>query len=179
MKYPMSCLVLCLFLATPLGCGLQPKPDAPAPQEKPPNEKAVHEKPPQKAAAPTDEELLQGTWLVVSFEKDGRKQPDPSKGRVVIKGTELSIGEEGEKGDTFNFNLLPTENPKGIDLKMPGEKTPTLGIYRLEGDRLTLCVRGRGGRKKDGTPLDPLELIRPKEFASEGNMLMVLTRKKP
>lgn len=146
---------------------------------RPSGKAAERKKPPPKAATPADEELLQGTWLVVSFEKDGRKQPDPGKGRIVIKGAELSIGEEGEAEDTFSFKLLPTENPKGIDLKMPGEKTPTLGIYRLEGDRLTLCVRGRGGRKKDGTPSDPQELVRPKEFASEGNMLMVLTRKKP
>jgi uncharacterized protein (TIGR03067 family) len=135
--------------------------------------------PPQKPAAPADEELLQGTWVVVSFEKDGRKHPDPGKGRVVIRKSELSIGQEGEAGDTFTFKLHPTEKPKGIDLKMPGEKTPTLGIYRLEGDRLTLCVRGRGDRKKDGTPSDLRESSRPKEFATEGNMLMVLTRKKP
>ena len=68
--------------------------------------------------------------------------------------------------------------PKGIDLLAPAEpKAPTLGIYKLEVDSLTLCVRGQGGRNKDGTPADPIELTRPNSFSSEGGNLLLLLKK--
>jgi uncharacterized protein (TIGR03067 family) len=117
---------------------------------------------------------------MISFEKDGRTVKDLAKGRLIIKGAELSLGAEGEAGDTFRFRLSPQTTPKGIDLLSPAEpKSPTLGIYKVEGDSLSLCLRGRGARNKDGTPTDPIELIRPKSFSSaDGSMLLVLARKK-
>lgn len=134
----------------------------------------------QKNDVQPDEELLQGTWDMKSFERDGREVEDLPKGRVIIKGKELSLGEEADAEDTFTIRLTPQDNPKGIDLILPAEpKAPTLGIYKLEGDLLTLCLRGRGSRNKDGTPTDPIESTRPKGFSSEnGNMLIVLIRRK-
>ncbi len=135
----------------------------------------------RKATPRPDEELLQGTWAVVSFEKGGRKEKDVAKGRVIINGAKLSLGAEGEAGDNFTFRLFPQQTPKGIDLLTAAEpKASTLGIYKIEGELLTLCVRGRGSRTKEGKPDDPRELTRPGKFSSEdGNLLLVLMRKKP
>src|SRR5262249_26974280 len=135
----------------------------------------------EKADQRSDTDLLQGSWTMISFERDGRKEKDVADGRVVIKSTKLSLGAKGEIGDSFTFRLFPQRTLKGIDLLATGEpKIPTLGIYKLEGNQLTLCVRGRGARNKDGTPADPIERTRPKTFSSEGgNLLLVLVRKKP
>lgn len=132
----------------------------------------------QAAPARTDEELLQGTWVVVSAEKDGNKPADVSKGRVVFKGTKITLGDEGQPGETFTFKFSPKANPKGITLVGPGDSKDSVpGIYKLDGDSLTLCVRGKSGRAKDAPP-DPLEAQPPTKFSSEGCLLIVLTRKK-
>lgn len=169
MKRFMSLLYATALVGAGPGCSKDSRPGAPA---------ATDGNVPTANVRP-DEELLQGTWAMISLESDGRKKQDVAQGRVLINGKELTLGTEGESGEAFTFKLWPREMPKGIDLFMAEPKTPILGIYKVEGDSLTLCVRGRGGRKKDGTPIDPRELTRPSSFSSEGgNLLLVLTRKK-
>ena len=62
----------------------------------------------QKTDARPDEELLQGTWVMISFEKDGRNEKDVAKGRVIIKGAELSLGRRASP---------VTLSPSGCSLK--------------------------------------------------------------
>lgn len=59
------------------------------------------------------------------------------------------------------FTLDEMQSPKTIDLTIDGESTRLMGIYRLEGDRLTLCLRSDG--------------VRPTEFSSEGDGPPALT----
>jgi uncharacterized protein (TIGR03067 family) len=121
-------------------------------------------------AAQKDEEKMQGTWTVVSAEKDGARAPEEAiQGmKVVIQGKELTIQHKG-RNEKLTFKLDASKKPKVIDMTHPrdkGENVP--GIYELDGNNLKMCWRKGGGE-------------RPTKFAAEaksGLMMMVLKREK-
>src|ERR687894_1347355 len=98
-----------------------------------------------------DLDKLQGTWEVTSMEMGGKAiKVFPGKITVTFTGDRMVMdgplaAPEGEKPvpPEFTVKLDPSKNPKAIDTvaltgKFPG-KTQR-GIYRLEGDELTLCL---------------------------------------
>jgi uncharacterized protein (TIGR03067 family) len=119
----------------------------------------------------TDRERLQGTWLGVSLEDEGKKVPEKevkAKGfEMVFAGNKVTIPIKGESKE-FEYKLDPAKNPKQIDLLLGKGKTAR-GIYLLEGDTLKLCVE----KDPDGQ--------RPSKFASTAGttrILIVLKKKK-
>ena len=119
-----------------------------------------------------DEEKLQGTWIVVSGERDGMKLPDDKIKdlKVVIKDDTLTVGDE-----KTTFKLDAKKKPKTIDLvpiKKDGTKEDMVpGIYEIDGDDLKMCW-AKGGKEAD----------RPTEFATKKdsrNVLFILKREKP
>jgi uncharacterized protein (TIGR03067 family) len=123
----------------------------------------------QDEATKKDMNQIQGSWRLVSRERDGKADPAD-----VIKDILMT-----HKGDAFTFNqsssgagatkgtfkLDASKSPKAID-RIPADgpqKGKTLmGIYKLEGDTLTLCVSVEG---KD----------RPMEFAAKPKSGLVLS----
>src|SRR5581483_10065228 len=122
----------------------------------------IKELPPGPAAEPdrrADAERLQGTWRVVACEADGEKFhgqtffPSQMNVRLTFAGRnahykwqlpghlqkykdELKSEFEGE------FRLDEQADPRRISLFVPNDPTNSmLGIYRLEGDRLTVRWR--------------------------------------
>jgi RNA polymerase sigma factor (sigma-70 family) len=126
-------------------------------------------------AKKTDKDNIQGTWKVESVTMNG--QDKDGKGKLLEKSTfEITADKmlvkfnEGNKPSTYTLD--PAAKPKMIDIT-PGEgdgKGETVpGIYRLEGDTLTICF-----------PCGA-QMERPTEFVSkEGSdtMLLVLKRVK-
>jgi uncharacterized protein (TIGR03067 family) len=104
---------------------------------------------------------LQGTWQVTTW-IDSSEQPAPPdeikyftfefKGDVLI----LRKDKDDTSRDPLKCTLNPSKEPKWIDFDV-GKPLPAMaGIYKLEGDELTICVVAGGVNEKPG--------LRPAEF---------------
>lgn len=118
-------------------------------------------------------EKLQGTWSIVSSEIRGTKMAiDPTNDdRTVIDGDKVTVTRGGAVSSTTTIRIDPSKSPKQIDISSvePDDKTTVApGIYKQEGDKLTICIAITGGG------------ARPERFeATEKTMLIVLKRADP
>jgi uncharacterized protein (TIGR03067 family) len=92
-----------------------------------------------KQAAPVmrDTDRIQGTWQLVSGERQGERLTDDlmKNVKLTFEGNVLKTKKNNDLTEA-TFTLHPEMNPKGIDLEMDGNVG--LGIYQLEGDSLTI-----------------------------------------
>jgi uncharacterized protein (TIGR03067 family) len=110
----------------------------------------IHNLPPTGPPPDSDRPLLQGTWIAMNGENRGVPfQPDELKRlKVRFRGDRFHLtmvngleaegpckldGASNPKAIDFQF----TEPVKGVDPALTGT---VRGIYRIDGDRLTLCV---------------------------------------
>jgi len=113
-----------------------------------------------------DEEKLQGTWVAVSSEYDGKKAPEKFREcKAVIKDDTYTLIMGGHRLAS-KFTVDPKKKPKAIDItfdvaNVPGRKGTKLGIYELDGDTLKVC-----------TSFPTRE--RPTEFATKEGSLQIL-----
>jgi uncharacterized protein (TIGR03067 family) len=101
---------------------------------------------------------LQGTWTVTSLEKNGTKVPlpDGAAPRIVIDGSHFTSSGMGEDYQGI-VELHRVRNLPALDLVFtdgPEKRNRNLGIYKLTGDRWTICLATRG-------------TVRPRTFATE------------
>ena len=111
----------------------------------------VTDDPPRK-----EMDALQGTWLAVAVQDEDRHAPAAviKQFRLVIKGDKMTFAAEGiGEAREAEFRLDPKQDPPAIDVTYQGGKTVP-GIYKLEGDKLTICLP----TKIDG------KTVRPKSF---------------
>lgn len=92
-----------------------------------------------------DRESIQGGWRLVAMEADGEQAREEvvAPGKFLFDGNSLAIS-PGEPGSgSFEFALDPSTIPPGFTMtKVDGRERgkTTRGIYRLEGDRLEICL---------------------------------------
>jgi uncharacterized protein (TIGR03067 family) len=120
-----------------------------------------------------DKKAFEGTWSLVSVEINMQPlEMDKLKGaKLVIKGASYSFM-LGKTRLELTYEINPTKEPKHLDLTIVQglEKGQTYhAIYKLEGNRLTICRHTEPGK------------ARPSTFATEpasGLMLTVWQRDK-
>ena len=112
----------------------------------------------------SDKETLQGTWLLVSEERNGEKLPKEKiqGGKFIFADDKITwLAEQETVTRKGTFTIDPEKKPKEIDLTF-GDIT-VKGIYELKGNTLKVVIAERG---------------RPTEFDSTGGGLLVFERKK-
>src|SRR4051794_25370739 len=90
----------------------------------------------------SDEKMLQGTWRLVSLSRHGDQSPANlvADMKMVIADGRLSYIYSGPEVAPRMFTVDPLAKPKRIDMRN-GRGVVLEGIYRLEGDGLTICYR--------------------------------------
>jgi RNA polymerase sigma factor (sigma-70 family) len=121
----------------------------------------------------TDLARLQGVWKLEYVEVDGRAQKMEyyKTFRCVIKGNKLTLGSNDGHDETGSVRVDSTKKPKEIDMittHPAGHLLTYPGIYKLHGDKLTICYAPH----LDAGQLRPTEF----ETAKEGGRLWVLVR---
>jgi uncharacterized protein (TIGR03067 family) len=109
-------------------------------------------------AAKKELAMLQGSWVRVSAEVDGKKVPDEElkKTRLVITSDRYTL-KSPDQTRQGGIRLDPTKTPKTIDLMStegPNKGQTLLGIYELGEGLFRYCVAPPGKE-------------RPKEFVSK------------
>jgi uncharacterized protein (TIGR03067 family) len=112
-----------------------------------------------KAAEQKDQDLIQGTWKVVTLEYEGKVNTKLFREDTwIFKGNQITLVGKGKEYYKMTFKLDPAKQPKAIDMTVTegvsGTGKTRLGIYRIGNNTLTLS-QGRG-------------VERPKEFGGTG-----------
>jgi uncharacterized protein (TIGR03067 family) len=103
--------------------------------------------------------LHQGIWIATSSTFDGQKAPDEITRSIqrIVTENHVVWERDGKRFAGTTIELDPNHDPKNIDVIPDGGRNRgqhILGIYKLDGERLTICMAVAG---------QP----RPKEFKAE------------
>ncbi|HEV2946214.1 MAG TPA: sigma-70 family RNA polymerase sigma factor, partial [Gemmataceae bacterium] len=145
-KLKVTAVGILLALTAGLGAGLMSlqgladEPAGPTRQDSP--------EPIAKADKPSsDMDELQGTWMLIAREEDGKRQDFPQgvgitvtfdKGKMTTREEPLGLFARGAGNSNHGaYTLRPNENPKAIDLTF--YDGPKKGIYSRQGTQLKIC----------------------------------------
>lgn len=118
-----------------------------------------------------DDAKLEGTWLVVAVEANGKAIPaeflEKRHETLTFKDGKMTQKTAKPEENTGSYKVDSTKEPKTIDLVAESnKKKSSVGIYELRDDTLRLCLRPGGNE-------------RPKEFsAAAGSGCVLITLKR-
>jgi uncharacterized protein (TIGR03067 family) len=96
-------------------------------------------KPAAKAPAPP---TLVGGWAVESWIMDGQAEPCAGQTLTFVVGGAFVAQRDGEHQGAGTYKYDPKADPAEVDMVEDGVEGATKGIWKLDGDTLTLCVSG-------------------------------------
>ncbi len=128
--------------------------------------------------ADTELNKLQGTWVMVSGERDGKKIADEyvSKNKIIFQGNHGQITSPHQSNETILFDIVkidPTKNPK--EMHFIRKNGPSAG-------KTIIAVYEFDGNDHYKFAFDPTGVTTPKEFATKegtGHLLHAWKRAKP
>ena len=102
------------------------------------------------AVGPAESSLksLEGDWAVEQMEQKGKKFPTDLvlRVRLVVRGDVFTFVNGQTEFTSRVTKFEPSGEPRAIDLTRDADKQTVRGIYKLEGDTLTICTNARGER---------------------------------
>jgi uncharacterized protein (TIGR03067 family) len=100
------------------------------------------------ASATGDRTALQGSWLLISAERNGRRAPAEAltHANLVINSINV-IFVTGSGPEGWLWELDSNSEPRGIDLTQARGGLVRRGIYKLEDEALTLCLAPPGEKR--------------------------------
>jgi uncharacterized protein (TIGR03067 family) len=117
---------------------------------------------------------LEGTWVLVKMEIDGRSllEEDPPWPKLVIKDGKARLDAEEAEAIPLAKVLNLSKKPKTVTVAYEGKVT-FYGIYEVDGDELRVCGDG-----VDTAQEKEQEARRPRKFDSKEGLLLVFKRQK-
>jgi uncharacterized protein (TIGR03067 family) len=111
---------------------------------------------------------LKGDWVVVSLERDGKADASMVGAIRTQSEQEYTLTPKTGAKVSGTKSINPTAKLKTFDMKPTSGKykdKTLLGIYQLDGDKLTMCFAEPGQE-------------RPTEFASKAGLVLVVHERK-
>ena len=99
-----------------------------------------------------DHEKLKGSWKIVVWRVNGKDGAHSDKGKFVISDKEITFT---DADDSLTYCIDASKKPKSIDLRNTKSAECMAGIYAIDGNELTLCLRHASFERPDSFEYRP------------------------